>query len=216
LRLPGTQSLGRLRRRRAHSGKRRRQTGRCAAGDGRAAAGGGGPGGWGGEPGGRAHGIGSGMGAAAMTQSTPAHGAGAGYQAGAHWAGPGASGAQAQPLGGPGAFGAKHKKFQSHPFFLRRRGVTARAPTERPGCRAESWLRIAAPLLRTSPLTDPPGSGGLCACVRDGCWSRRWASLTLSDGTAFARQFTAPLAACPRGRAPYVPAPAPGVVLLSL
>jgi hypothetical protein len=42
------------------------------------------------------------------------------------------------------------------------------------------------------------------------------AIVALSIGTALALLFAAPLAAHSRGRAPYVPAPAPGVVLLSL
>jgi hypothetical protein len=45
---------------------------------------------------------------------------------------------------------------------LRRRGATARALTERSRL-THRKLRRAVPLLRPLPLTDLPGSGGLCA-----------------------------------------------------
>jgi hypothetical protein len=45
---------------------------------------------------------------------------------------------------------------------LRRRGVNARALTERSRLPRRK-LRVVTPSLRPSPLTDPPGSGGSCA-----------------------------------------------------
>jgi hypothetical protein len=81
---------------------------------------------------------------------------------------------------------------------------SAKAPTT-------SAFKLPSSRRRRSMGPVPP-----CWRCGQSSWSRRWASLTLSTGTALALLFAAPLAARSRGRAPYVPAPAPGVVLLSL